>query len=504
MYLLGIVAIIVTMIFRTTVVVPAVAATFLVALSYSGNLIAGLTAVFNASLVAAGELFNIFLIIALMTALLGALRALGSDVRMIVPFQRVMTNGHIAFIGLAIVTYLISLFFWPTPAVPLVGAILIPAAIAAGLPAMGAVVAIAIAGQGMALSSDYIIRVAPGISAKAAGVDIALVSDRAFVLSIVTGLIALALGYLAVRKYIVQPDPGHLKSWEAGEALRQPAEKAGSHSREGTFPDKAVLAKSSEPAAKPAVSDEIAAQASALLTLPGNVERWSRLFAIVVPLAFGAIVAYMVLAKYSGVLPQIQGGEGAALVGGVAAVILLFATLAGSGRKFLTHCSDHVTDGLVFAFKAMGSVLPIAGFFFIGNSETAGAILGGDAQAPGFLFDLVQAGRHAIPDNPFFVAFGLLFMGMITGADGSGFSGLPLTGALAGALGQTVGNDPATLASIGQMGAIWTGGGTLIAWSSLIAVAGFARVPVLDAVRVLFVPVMTGLILSTLLGVMIW
>jgi len=93
---------------------------------------------------------------------------------------------------------------------------------------------------------------------------------------------------------------------------------------------------------------------------------------------------------------------------------------------------------------------------------------------------------------------------MITGIDGSGFAGLPLTGALAGALGPVAGIEPSTLAAVGQMGAVWTGGGTLIAWSSLIAVAGFARVPVLDAVRILFLPVVAGLVASTIVAVVLW
>jgi hypothetical protein len=93
---------------------------------------------------------------------------------------------------------------------------------------------------------------------------------------------------------------------------------------------------------------------------------------------------------------------------------------------------------------------------------------------------------------------------MITGIDGSGFAGLPLTGALAGALGPVAKIDPTTLAAVGQMGAVWTGGGTLIAWSSLIAVTGFARVPVLEAVRMLFLPVIAGLVCSTLLAVVLW
>jgi hypothetical protein len=54
------------------------------------------------------------------------------------------------------------------------------------------------------------------------------------------------------------------------------------------------------------------------------------------------------------------------------------------------------------------------------------------------------------------------------------------------------------------MGAVWTGGGTLIAWSSLIAVAGFARVPVLAIVRVVLLPVLAGLALATLAAVVLW
>ena len=72
----------------------------------------------------------------------------------------------------------------------------LPAAIAAGLPPLAGAVAIAIAGQGMALSSDYVIGVAPGISAKAAGAVASVVADRALVLSLITGSVALLIGPL--------------------------------------------------------------------------------------------------------------------------------------------------------------------------------------------------------------------------------------------------------------------------------------------------------------------
>src|SRR6476661_8889585 len=200
-YLFGVALIVLTMIWRANVVVPSVLATFLVALAWTQSPIAALGSIFNASFTAAKELFNIFLVIALMTALLNALKVLRSDIRMVEPFRAVMKNGHAAYFVLAAITYVISLFFWPTPAV------LLLSAIAAGLPPLAGAMAIAIAGQGMALSSDYVIGVAPGISAKAAGaaVSAAMVADRALVLSLITGGIALLLAYVSIRKFINPP-----------------------------------------------------------------------------------------------------------------------------------------------------------------------------------------------------------------------------------------------------------------------------------------------------------
>lgn len=495
-YLAGVIAIIASMMMRANVVVPAMLATFAVALVYSGSLITGITAIFNASLVAAGELFNIFLVIALMTSLLNALRAVGADVEMVKPFQRVMSNGHVGFLLLSVITYLISLFFWPTPAVPIVAATLLPAAIMAGLPAMGAAVAIAVAGQGMALSSDYVIRVAPAISAKAAGIGgaAALVADRALVLSLITGVIALIGGYLAIRRSITAPSPDHLAAWQSGATLSQQKEQV-ARSR-GDF-DKSQITQN-------VIAGGGNGAAAAAISAAGDP--WTVILAIATPLVFLALVGAMVAPKFIPGLPDIKGGDAAALVGGTAALLMLIAAFAHEGKKAMNVVAEHVIDGLVFAFKAMGAVLPIAGFFFIGASGTAGQILNvahGTA-SPAFLFEIVQAAQNVIPHNHFLVAFGVLIVGMITGIDGSGFAGLPLTGALSGALAPTVHMDAATLAAVGQMGSVWTGGGTLIAWSSLLAVAGFVRVPVLDLVRILFGPVILGLAVATVAACLIW
>src|SRR5699024_10745385 len=175
------------MIFRKGVVLQTLLGTFIVACVYQGSIVDGFTAIFDVNLVIAKELFNIFLIITFMIALLYSLRDLGADKRIIQPIQKLMVNGHISFFVLISVTYVISLFFWPTPAVPLICALLVPAAVRAGLPAITAAVAVAIAGQGMALSSDYIVQVAPSISAKSAGVEVGQVADQALLISIIAG-----------------------------------------------------------------------------------------------------------------------------------------------------------------------------------------------------------------------------------------------------------------------------------------------------------------------------
>ncbi|MQA96802.1 MAG: hypothetical protein GEV11_19965 [Streptosporangiales bacterium] len=554
-YLAGMALIIGVMVARKNVVIPAIAATFLTAWVFTGSFITGLQSIFNAGLTAAQELFNIFLIIAFVTALLGALRSLGADRRMVEPFRPVMRNGHVSFWVVALVTYVISLFFWPTPAVPLIGAILLPAAIRSGLSPIAAGLSVAVAGQGMALSSDYVIQVAPGLSAKAAGVSASAVADDAMILSLITGGVALVLCYLMTRNTITAPSAANLRAWlstsssadvraveaetEAGAPAKAEATSAAVTVADGSSAAGAGTGVAGTGVAGAGAASEGAAVAGARAASAGGSEqtttavldagddppgdtgaelmeadgdpppadcvRRSKAFAVIVPLAFLGLVVYMLLGKFTGLLPETVGSEAAALVGGVAAVLLLAASITRDGRNSLQTCTDHVIDGLVFAFKAMGAVVPIAGFFFIGNADFSGQILGlaEDAKGPGFLFDLVSAGQQLIPGNAFVVALGMLIIGMITGLDGSGFSGLPLTGSLAGSLGPAVGADPAMLAAVGQMGAIWAGGGVLIAWSSLLAVAGFARVPAMELARRAFIPVTAGLLVSTVVAVMI-
>ncbi|TGD85410.1 hypothetical protein BayCH28_20460 [Mycolicibacterium sp. CH28] len=503
-YLAGILVILATMAVRKNIVVPAVTATLLTAWAFSGSVVTGLASVFNASLTAAKELFNIFLIIALVTAMLGALRQMGADRLMVTPFRRVMRNGTSSFIVLAVVTYVISLFFWPTPAVPLVGAVLIPVAIRAGLSPLSVGMVVAITGQGMALSSDYIMKVAPGISAKAAGADPDVVADKALVLSLIVGVTALVITFALQRRTWRKPSAELLAEWEdkadhlLAEQSDTPEPDAGARPAAAPMPDSGT--------APTTAATAVLARPQTLHTASEPQALRAKVFALLVPIVYLGLIVYLMLGKFTGLVPSLGSGEAAAIVGGIAALILFAASAANDKRDFLESSSAHVVDGLVFAFKAMGIVLPIAGFFFIGNGEFSGPILGlaDDAKGPAFLFDLINAAQSHLSPNPFVTAFAVLLVGLIAGLEGSGFSGLPLTGSLAGALGPAVHMDPSTLAAIGQMGNIWSGGGTLVAWSSLVAVAGFARVPVLSLARKCFLPVVTGLVLCTVFAILVW
>jgi len=457
LYVIGVIVVILTMIMRRNVVIPCVIFTFLIGWVYHASLVKAVQTIFNASIVAATELFSIFLIIGLMVAMLRSLSQTGADERMISPVKGLMVSPTVSYIVLAVITLVVSLFFWPTPAVPLVGALLVPVAVRAGLPPMLGAMAVALAGQGMALAGDVVIQGAPKLTASAAGVPVEMVLLRGGLLTAITGVVALALGYWLNRAEIAS----FRQKLAAGE-----------------------VAATAE-AALQAEKAEEKAQVS-----PGVTNFLAVFTPVVMLLVIIAMIAFRVL-----------GGDASALLGGAAAIVMVVAVLLTNFREGFDKMADNLGDGLVFAFRVMGPIIPIAGFFFLGSPEASAKILG--EGAPGYLFDVGRMLAQSIPPTGFLASFGILIVGAITGLDGSGFSGLPLVGSLAGALAPSQAG-AATLGAIGQMGAIWSGGGTLVAWCSLVAVAGICGVSVLDLVRKNLIPVVVGLVVSTIVAIIIF
>jgi hypothetical protein len=145
----------------------------------------------------------------------------------------------------------------------------------------------------------------------------------------------------------------------------------------------------------------------------------------------------------------------------------------------------------MFGLKIFAPVLLIAAFFFMGSPDTAKAIFGPNGK--GLLFDLGQALATSVPLSPVPIAVIQAIVGGITGLDGSGFSGLPLVGSLAQALGGPTKLDVATLGALGQFFAVAVGGGTIVPWAVIPAAAITGTDPVEIARRNLW-PTMAGFV----------
>src|SRR5690606_32296505 len=174
--------------------------------------------------------------------------------------------------------------------------------------------------------------------------------------SLITGIVALVLSYLFTRRSIQQPNPALLDEWQAR------ASDGGTvkGERSGSF-DKSEMAHSAEAPEEDGPTQARAAQ---------HLRKCAKTFAIVTPLAFLGVILILVLPTIFPSMPALRGGDAAGLVGGVGFVLMMAACLMFvGGRRMLDLCPDYMTDGFVFAFKAMGSVLPIAGFFFLGTSD---------------------------------------------------------------------------------------------------------------------------------------
>lgn len=510
---------------RKDVVIPSIIGVFILGLlAASGNgavntAIGGVQVMFKAFLNAGEELFDIMLVIALMVAMLKSLQAQGADVLMISPVKRLMVNPWSAFFVLGATMYIAASFFWPTPAVALVGVILIPIAVQVGLPAMGAAVAINLFGHGMALSGDLVIQGATRLTATSAGLQTTDILPYTALFSLTVGLVSIGVAFVMLRRDMKR---GTLERGEKVD-LMSDADAANAVAKPGiaTTPNPigftAQIRSSGANAVATGITPTLAGGSDggtpAMLpgaTVAGGVKNfvshpdvrgpYAKFFAIGVPVVLFSIVALMIYRAIFDPAQAIRGGAATALLGGTAVILLLLSTCLHEGKKCFERIVDHVREGFFFAIKIFAPIIPIAGFFFLGHPKHAATVLG--EGTPGFLFDLGKVMGTYIQGNDVVLAIGIALIGLLTGMDGSGFSGLPLVGGLAGSLGSAAGVNVAVLASLGQVAAIFAGGGTLCAWAFGVAAdAGIAGVKPIDLVRRNFVPVMAGLAVACMLAI---
>ncbi|MEK4353825.1 hypothetical protein MKX41_23695 [Paenibacillus sp. FSL R5-0475] len=415
------------------------------------------TGVFNSFVYATKELMGTIMIISIIVAMSRVLTRTGINETMVAPLTRFLRTPFMAFWGIGLIMMVTSWFFWPSPAVALIGVVLLPVAIRVGLPALGAAIAMNLFGHGIALSSDYIIQGAPKLTADAAGLPVSSVMEASIPLVIVMGVVTTVTAYWMMRR----------------------------DQKNGTWRDGLISGKN---AANALAADSDAVEGQAVI--PPTLKKW---LAIVIPLLFLADVAGMFLL-------DLQGGDATALVGGTAVFILVVVTLLAHRNKGLEQVTSYLIDGLTFGFKVFGPVIPIAAFFYLGDSafaELFGKVL--PVASQGIVNDLGVALAHNVPLNGAVGAVTATITGAITGLDGSGFSGISLAGSIGKLFAVATHSDAATLTALGQVSAIWVGGGTLIPWA-LIPAAAICGVSPFELARRNVKPVLIGLIVTTIVA----
>lgn len=450
-YVVFIVLIIGFMVKRRDTTLVCIVGIFLLSFVATGDLVASTSKVFSSFIYAITELLSTIIIICVIVAMSRVLLKTGINEVMVSPFTKIIKNPTLAYWTIGILMMIISWFFWPSPAVALLGAVLLPVAIRAGLPALGVAMAMNLFGHGIALSGDFIIQGAPKLTADAAGLPVSDVISASVPLVIVMGVVTTLVAFFLLRRDMKRGTIEMIGSFDGGQ------------------------------------EDEEEVEAH-LLT-----KNQKRFFAILIPIAFLLNVVAMSIF-------DLTGGDATALIGGTTLVLLLLLSMFAHKNAGLEKTTSYLIQGFQFGFKVFGPVIPIAAFFYLGDSgftQIIGDYLPETSQ--GIINDLGGALAAVVPMTAEVAAVTVAGVGAITGLDGSGFSGISLVGSIANLFGTVIGEGTATLTALGQIAAIYVGGGTLVPWA-LIPAAAICNVSPFELARRNLVPVVIGLVVTTIVA----
>ncbi|MGD9566737.1 MAG: hypothetical protein AB7V48_00175 [Sedimentibacter sp.] len=446
LYIVMVVVILAIMLMKKDIVVPCIVGIFAMGYLYSGNVVAGIQSIFNTIIYAGNEFWGIIVIISLVVAMSKALQDVGSDVLIMSPIKKVMVNPTLAFFSVGLTMMIISWLVWPSPAVPLVGAVLLPAAIAAGLPVIYVAVAMNLFGHGIALSSDFFIQGAPTITAAGAGIDVTEVVKASIPIWLVMSMVTIAVAFFMMKKDMKK---NHLQYAQAAEVKQ---------------------------------------------TVEVKHTKTTKLIAVLTPLGF--IFDIVAMLKYN-----LAGGDATALVGGTAIIIMLTTVLTSyTIQDAFDKVVEFIKDGFKFGIAVFAPVIFIGGFFFLGNQGGATAVFG--EGAPGILNDISLFISQNIQMNKLSTILTQSVVALITGLDGSGFSGLPIVGSLAYTFSNIIEIDMAGLAALGQVITVWVDGGTIIPWA-VIPVAAICNIDPQDLARKNLIPVLCGIVAAIAVALII-
>ena len=446
-YILFMVAVLITMIMKKESVIPCVLGIFTLGVYYNKSLIGALGSIFSALSVALNELGPVIIIIGIMVAISKALEENKAIDFMVGPISKVVKNPTGAFFISGIFMLLMSWFFWPSPATALVGAIFLPIAIKAGLPAIGLAMAINLFGHGIALSTDFIIQGAPSITSGAAGISVSEVMNEGIILYIVMAVVTIGTAFYMLKKDL----------------------KNGSLTNE-IYKAKEIKVKN--------------------VPINAKVSIWLVIIAFILD----------IIAMYKF---DLKGGDATGLLGATAIMLLIVINFMNSPKTTLDKVTEQLVEGFVFGIRIFAVIIPIAAFFYMGDMSLVtvyGDVLAEGSQ--GLLGDIGLALSQAVPFNKVAAVCIEIVVGAITGHDGSSFSGMSLAGSTAAVFGTAIDANVGALSALGQIAATWVGGGCIVPWA-LAPAAAICGIKPVDLAKRNFIPVMIGLFVTTMVAIFI-
>ena len=442
--------IIVTISLRKKPILIAALGIIAVGIFEKGSFFGGIQVAFRGLLFTATDLLPIILLIGLVIAMTSMLKTTKADQIITRPFLKIQSISVVYWL-LGFTLWALTLFLWPTPAVTLLGAIALPIITNTKIYPLGLAIGLCIFG-GMGLAGDYIIQGAPGLLAKAAGIELDQIISTSIPLVIGSGIVATSLGYWRMLRLNKSKDVKDVSLVNADEeeiTCQQHKNKA-NEKRHEKSDDKKIDSKNQK----------------------------SNRVALIVISAYALTIIWLM---QSG----LRGDGAAAATGGVSLAVLISGTVVYNFRTALNTFVQHIENGMKVSMGVFAPIVVIAGFFLLGTQSGSKDIL--NRIGPGYLEQLALLVSESMTINEFSSALIVIVAAVLGALSGSGFSAIPLVGGVAAALGQAGDVPVVPLAVLGQVAAIWTDA-TIIPWGFPAVVSAVTQTDAMGIARQNIIP----------------
>ncbi|WP_415537170.1 hypothetical protein [Dehalobacter sp. 4CP] len=467
-YFAFILLIIIAIFFKKKPVIIAALGLLAVGVLDTGSFFVGIQVAFRGFLLTAADLLPIILLIGLVVAMTGMLKETKTETILIKSILKIKNVAYLYWLAGAMLLSL-SLFLWPTPAVSLLGALILPLIHRSRIPPLGLAVGLCIFGEGIALAGDYVIQGAPGLTARSAGVALEQVLRQSLPLVCGSGIIASLIGFQvmtvqqkkSIPAYVVADNRERLDG-QKGEEQQNEQEQEEQEKQE---------------------------ELDVLPPIKQNHQSQKRKRTI---LALTAAAVYL-LAVIWLVYGKLRGDSAVAVIGGVTLLVLIIGTVLTDYKTSFNTFGRHIQTGMKFSMEVFAPIVVISGFFLLGTHSGYENVL--LHQGAGYLEQLADKLSGIVVLNKYSCALLVMLTAVLGAMSGSGFAALPLAGGIAAALGQAAGISAIPLAVLGQVTAIWTDA-AVIPWGFPAIVSAVTQTEAAQIVRLNMLPWLAALCFS--------